>query len=111
MLTIDTLKAYGANVDEGVVRCMGNEQFYMKLVRKFLEDTRLDTLEQQLAQGDLDSAFETAHALKGMCANLAITPMTQPVSEMTELLRQRTQMDYSGLLAQAKEQFEKLKSI
>ena len=111
MLTIDTLKAYGANVDEGITRCMGNEQFYMKLVRKFLEDTRLDTLEQQLAQGDLDSAFETAHALKGMCANLAITPMTIPVTEMTELLRQRTQMDYSGQHAQAKEQFEKIKSI
>ena len=111
MLTIDTLKAYGADVDEGITRCMGNEQFYMKLVGKLLEDTRLDTLEQQLAQGDLDSAFETAHALKGMCANLAITPMTIPVTEMTEFLRSRTRMDYSGLLAQSKEQFEKLKSI
>lgn len=111
MLTVETLKTYGADVDEGITRCMGNEQFYMKLVGKFLEDTRLDTLEQQLAQGDLDSAFETAHALKGMCANLAITPMTIPVTEMTEFLRSRTQMDYSGLLAQSKAQFDKLKSI
>lgn len=111
MLTIETLKTYGADVDEGVTRCMGNEQFYLKLVGKLLDDTRLDTLEQQLAQGDLDAAFETAHALKGMCANLAVTPMTVPVTEMTELLRSRTQTDYSDLLAQSKAQFERLKSI
>lgn len=111
MLTVETLKAYGANVDEGVVRCMGNEAFYMKLVEKFLANTKLDELEQALAQGDLDAAFETAHALKGMCANLAVTPITVPVTEITELLRKRTQMDYSDLLAQAKAQFERLKSI
>ena len=111
MLTIDTLKAYGANVDEGVVRCMGNVDFYMKLVGKFRDNTKLAELQQQIEQGDLDAAFETAHALKGSCANLALTPLTQLVSEMTELLRQRTQTDYSELLAQANSQFEKLKSI
>jgi hypothetical protein len=30
---------------------------------------------------------------------------------MTELLRSRTDTDYSGLLAEAKSQFEKLKSL
>ena len=37
MLTVETLRAYGADVDEGITRCMGNEQFYMKLVGKLLE--------------------------------------------------------------------------
>ena len=111
MLTVETLRAYGADVDDGIVRCMGNAAVYMKLVDKFLDDTRLDTLEQQIAQGDLRAAFETAHALKGMCANLAITPITVPVTEITELLRSGTQTDYSELLVQAKAQFEKLRSI
>ena len=32
MLTIEKLKAYGANVDEGLSRCMNNETFYLRLV-------------------------------------------------------------------------------
>ncbi len=111
MLTIDKLREYGANVDEGLVRCMGNADFYIKLITRVTEDTRLTVLEQQLGVKDLDGAFETAHALKGMYSNLSLDPLTKPVSEMTELLRSRTDTDYSELLAQAKEQFSGLCSL
>ena len=29
MLTVETLKEYGANVDEGLGRCMGNKELYL----------------------------------------------------------------------------------
>ena len=64
MLTVDKLREYGANVDEGLARCMNKEDFYIMLVGKAIEDTRLEQLEKQLNEKDLDSAFETAHALK-----------------------------------------------
>ena len=32
MVTIDKLAELGANVEEGVARCMGQEEFYMKLL-------------------------------------------------------------------------------
>ena len=108
MLTIDKLKEYGANVDEGLSRCMNREEFYIMLVGKVLEDTKLAQLEEQLNAKDLDSAFETAHALKGMYANLSLTPLSEPISEMTELLRSRTNTDYTNLIEKAKTQFEKL---
>ena len=50
-------------------------------------------------------AFESAHALKGMYSNLSLTPLTAPISEMTELLRAGTDTD---LLNEAKAQFERL---
>lgn len=108
MLTVDDLRNFGANVDEGIMRCMGKENFYLMLVGKVLDDKRLTVLEQQLAEKDLDAAFETAHALKGMYANLSLDPLTKPISEMTELLRSRTDTDYTRLLEEAKIQFEKL---
>lgn len=108
MLTIDILRSWGADVEEGLARCMNMEDFYITLVGKVIEDNRLPLLEQQIAANDLDKAFETAHALKGMYANLSLTPLTKPLSEMTEFLRSRTQTDYSALLAEAKEQFDKL---
>ena len=111
MLTIDKLREYGADVDEGLARCMNMEDFYIGLVENSLADNRFPLLEQQIGDSELDKAFETAHALKGMYANLSLTPLIKPVSEMTELLRSRTNTDYSALLAEAKEQFEALCSL
>ncbi len=108
MLTIEKLREYGADVEDGLARCMDMEDFYISLVAKVLEDNKLPLLEQQIGDGELDKAFETAHALKGMYANLSLTPLTRPVSEMTELLRRGTDADYSALLAEAKMQFDKL---
>lgn len=38
MLTIDALKTYGADVNDGLARCMNNQDFYFRLIEKALED-------------------------------------------------------------------------
>ena len=38
MLTIEKLKGYGADVEDGLARCMDMEDFYISLVAKVLED-------------------------------------------------------------------------
>ncbi|MBP0971306.1 MAG: Hpt domain-containing protein [Oscillospiraceae bacterium] len=108
MITVETLRAFGADVDDGLARCMNKEDFYLMLVRKASEDRRLSLLSEQLAAKDYAAAFETAHALKGMYANLSLTPLTKPVSEMTELLRSRTDTDYSALMEEAAAQYARL---
>lgn len=108
MLTIDNLKAYGANVKEGVSRCLDDEDFYIDLVKSVIPDERLDELEKYIEAKDFDKAFEVAHALKGMYGNISITPIYEPVCEITELLRERKDTDYSLYLRKAKEQKQKL---
>ncbi|MBQ3841644.1 MAG: Hpt domain-containing protein [Ruminiclostridium sp.] len=108
MLTADNLRAYGANVDEGISRCLDDEEFYIDLVKSVIPDERIDELEKCIANKDFDKAFEVAHALKGMYGNISITPIYEPVSEITELLRERKDTDYSAYLEQAKEQKRKL---
>ncbi|MBR1931329.1 MAG: Hpt domain-containing protein [Lachnospiraceae bacterium] len=98
MLTIDALKEYGANTEEGLGRCFGNEALYLRLVGTVPGEPNFDKLAEAVGQNDLDTAFEMAHALKGAMGNLSLTPIAEPVSEMTELLRARTEMDYSELL-------------
>ena len=98
MLTVEQLRTWGANVDEALVRCLNNEAFYMKLTDKAIRDPNFERLAEALSAGNLDKAFESAHALKGITANLALTPILKPVSEMTELLRSRTATDYSAML-------------
>ena len=98
MITIDALRAYGANVDEGLRRCMNMEAFYLKLFGSLKGDTRVDDLKAAVARKDLDAAFEAAHALKGSIGNLALTPIYEPVYEATELLRARSDVDYEPYL-------------
>ena len=99
MLTNEKLSDWGANVDEALERCLNNEAFYLRLVDKALSDPNFDRLKDAAGSGDLDRAFEAAHALKGVMANLALTPILVRVQEITELLRHRTQADYGPLLA------------
>ena len=97
-MTLDDLRAYGANVEEGLGRCMGMESLYLRLAESVKTDEKFAALTDALHANDLDAAFEAAHALKGVLANLAITPLQQPIEEITELLRARTAMDYTDLL-------------
>ena len=110
MLTIEKLRAWGADVDEAMARCLNNEAFYLRLVDKGLQDPNFDRLKEAIAAGYLDKAFEAAHALKGVLANLALTPVLGPVREITELLRARTQTDYAPLLTEMDEQKARLLS-
>ena len=63
-------------------------------ILKALPVTRVDVDSWQ--QG-LDKAFELCHALKGVIGNLAITPLYEALSEMTEKLRSREEADYQFL--------------
>ena len=108
MLTLKALKDYGADVNEGMSRCMNNEAFYLRLVGMLRSDTHLKQLEDALSKNDLKAGFEAAHALKGVLANLAIKPVLIPVNQMTELLRSGEQADYQSMLAEAKEQMNRL---
>jgi len=111
MITLDSLRAYGADVDDGLRRCMNMEAFYLRLFNSLKGDTRVDDLKAALEAKDLDKAFEAAHALKGIYGNLSLTPLYKPVSEMTELLRSRTDTDYSDLMAEIIAQKEKLDAL
>ena len=111
MLTIEALKSYGADVAEGLGRCMNNEAFYLRLVGMMAQDSNTAKLEDALKQGDLQSAFEAAHALKGVLSNLALTPALKPVGEITELLRARTQMDYAPLMADIRREMGRLTEL
>ncbi len=111
MLTIENLRSYGANVDEGIKRCVNNEEFYLEMVNKALSDPSFDRLVSSVGEKNLDDAFEVAHALKGVLGNLELTPIFEPVSEMVELLRNRTDTDYTSYLDKIKEKKDELVNL
>jgi len=100
MITIEELRSAGADVETGLSRCVGNETLYLKLVNMGLGDTKFEELGAAVNAGDLSKAFELCHALKGVIGNLAITPLYEVLSDMTEKLRGREKADYSSLYSQ-----------
>ena len=97
MITIENLRTFGASVDAGLERCLNKEDFYLKMVNMALADQRFTDLEPALSQKDYDKAFEICHAIKGTTGNVSLDPLYNAICEMTELLRAKTDTDYSGL--------------
>ena len=104
MITIDDLNRFGANTQEGLERCMNNEAFYLRLVNMALADANFEKLSAAVGNGDKQASFEAVHALKGMIGNLSLTPLYDPILEMTELLRAGDDADYPAILKQIREQ-------
>ncbi len=111
MVSVESLREYGADPDEGVRRCAGKEDLYLMLVKKVPDEEAFTELRPSIDSGDLKTAFELAHKLKGALANLSLTPMLTPVVRITESLRAGEARDYSEDLKEldeAKKGFDSL---
>ena len=86
-MTLEALRAFGANTAEGMERCLNDEPFYLEMVAMTLADGNFDTLKAAMEAGDARAAFTAAHALKGAVGNVALTPVFEPLCALTELLR------------------------
>ncbi len=108
---IDKLKEYGVDTDTALKRCVNNEALFLKLINKVPQMDEFDKLKQAINDKDLESAFSYAHAIKGNVSNLEITPIKEPISEMTELLRSKQDIDYTPYIEKMDEGLDGLKKV
>ena len=111
MLTIDNLKAAGANTEEGLARCLGKEDFYLRMARMAIEDDSYEKLAEAVRDGRLQEGFEKAHSLKGVLANVSLTSLAEPIAEITEELRANKDIDYSDLLGRIDAELTKYRAL
>lgn len=83
----EKLTAVGVEYDEVLKRFMGKEDFYLRMLKKFLDDKNYDGLKQAVEQKNWPEAFTYAHTVKGLCGNLGLGGMLQYVVPLTEELR------------------------
>ena len=79
MLSVDTLRAWGANVDEGLGRCLRNEAFYLKLVDKALQDPAFDRLKDAEIRIEIKKNFQN----RSLDANAYCWVIIDKISEVT----------------------------
>lgn len=84
---LDKLKALGCDVDGALERFLGDKQLYLTCFDDLLADECFDKLGAALEQLDSKSAFQWAHKLKGVYANMGMTPVLNDCVKLVEPLR------------------------
>lgn len=81
---LETLKV---SYDEVLGRFLGKEDFYLRMLKKFLDDKNFEGLEQTAEKKNWPEAFKYAHTVKGLCGNLGLDGILEYVVPLTEELR------------------------
>jgi len=68
-------------------RVLRMDKLIDKHIRKFTKNGIVEALLDAGERMDPTSLFETAHAVKGVCANLGLTNLAEAASEITEEFR------------------------
>ena len=61
--TIDKLRDWGCDIAGAMERMDGDEEFYIECLRDVAEDRYFELLGEALEAGEVDKAFDSAHAL------------------------------------------------
>ena len=84
---LDVLEDWGCDIEEGLERLGGDEDFYETLLSGFVQENGMDELALAMEVGDYRRACEAAHGLKGDTSNLSLTPLYEAVCSLVEDLR------------------------
>ena len=76
----------GGNYDQAV-RVMKSDRLIDKYIRKLKSSNVGEMLEKAGASMDATALFESAHAMKGVCANLGLDSLAGAADEITEEFR------------------------
>lgn len=108
---LNSLREWGCDVTSALHRVVDDVEFYFKCLGEFVDDENFNSLDTSLLEEDLDTAFDSAHTIKGVSGNLGLTPVYNAALELVEPLRLRERRDYSKQLSALHAQHEKLRDI
>ena len=111
-LAESTVPPYAApfNLADALERCDQDRSLLDRLLARFRLEwpAALPQLTQPLASGDWPQLAHHAHSLKGVAANLAMTPLALAARELEQAARRQAQDDAQRALAQVHTMFERL---
>lgn len=75
---------------QGSLARFGNmESFYIKFLKKFIDDKSFTNLKEALENNDIDKVGVEAHTLKGVSGNLGLNKIFQYSLEIMKLAKER----------------------
>lgn len=86
MTTKDFYDFTGSDYNDVLGRLM-NDAMIRKFVIKFKNDTSFSLLKEAVLSGDIEVAFNSAHTLKGVAANMGFKKLLLATTDLVEQLR------------------------
>ena len=80
-------KEAGIYYEEGLQYMNGNEQFYRKYLKKFLQDQTFEKLDASIEREDWEEARACLHTLKGISATLGMRDLSEHCRSEEEKLK------------------------
>jgi HPt (histidine-containing phosphotransfer) domain-containing protein len=105
------LERLGMDVPKTLERFLNNEKMLVKFLKKFEADDNMEKLSLALTRGDTQTAFEAAHALKGISANLSLGNLNEIVTKQSDLLRHDHLKQATLLQPEAQAAYDEAKKI
>lgn len=100
------LEDWGCDITGAMERFLSDEELYVSCLEMLLSDCNFEKLGTALKEKDTAQAFDYSHTLKGVFANLGLTPMFLLAEQIVEPLRRGSSeelwKEYEALL-EAKE--------
>lgn len=87
MTTEEKVRQAGLDWDAAVGRFAGKEELYIKFLKKFADDGNFALLKEAWEQKNSPDTERTAHTLKGVCANLGMTDLSEACSRIVQAVR------------------------
>ena len=109
------LADWGAEPEAAIRRLLGDEEFYLRLLRKFYEEADWEILPELVSEERQHDAFAVAHRMKGSAADLCLTPLYDTLSAVADGLREELKptlnQDMERLLTARERFFAMMKGI
>ena len=107
----DELKRWGCSVDEALERVVDDDELYLDCLNSVVDDQAFYLLGDALRGGEVQAAFDSAHTLKGVLANLGLDPLFDITVRIVEPLRRGEKDGLMPIYAELMEGREKLSNI
>lgn len=101
-----TLSKAGISAREGIARYNGNAAAYEEILKKFPTDPNFAGMCEAIEQRNVQTAFEFAHALKGVVGNLSMNRLFDDLFPLVEELRSGRLEKAAELLGAVKQDYE-----
>lgn len=111
MTLFEELSECGVDISDGLNRLINNEAVYEKLLKKLPESVKQQEVLSFLDSGDIETAIQRAHSIKGVTGNLSVTPLYSAYTEIVNLLRANKLTEARELYIKTSEVQEKIFQI
>ena len=94
---------------ENALAIMMNDLFIEKMLTKFIDNNAYEQLISCYEKKDYRSLFAAAHTYKGVTGNLALTPLYEIASYITEATRNSDDVNLDDKIQELKDQYKLVK--